>query len=69
MVQRGGSNMRPMVHLHWLYDSIPVKEAAKALRETSSGFALCGESKLPNKQLTVFVDDTTCQRCLERAAA
>jgi hypothetical protein len=61
--------MQPKIHLHWLYDSFPVKEAAKALRETSSGFALCGESKLPNKQLTVFVDDTTCAKCVQRAAS
>ncbi len=60
--------MQPKIHLHWLYESIPTKEAAKTLRETSSGFALCGESKLPNRQLTVFVDDATCKKCLEKAA-
>ena len=46
-------------HLHWLYFQGPV-----ALREVAIGLSLCGK-KLVRKDLTTFLEDADCPRCLE----
>ena len=50
-------------HLYWLY-----QQGAKELRGTTTGVALCGKHPIPRKELTVFVEDTDCPLCLQRAA-
>ena len=58
------------IHLHLLWN---VKGAhgwngAKALQGVVSGFGICGAREVPRDQLTAFLDDTTCEACIKRAA-
>ena len=59
-----GARIVPVVHLHWLYDKGPSK-----LKETAEGraYSMCGRTELRRDELTAYLDDTNCPRCVELA--
>jgi hypothetical protein len=50
------------VHLHWLWKKGPAE-----LRGVSSAVSLCGRYGLERGEVTAFLDDASCKRCLELA--
>jgi hypothetical protein len=50
------------VHLHWLFADGPV-----ALRGVESAASLCGKFNLERVEVTSFLEDATCSRCMELA--
>lgn len=60
--------MPEIIHLHWLYNVEGPSGGVAGLRGVTSGSSICGAHKLPRPELTAFVDDVTCQLCLDKAA-
>jgi hypothetical protein len=59
--------MPETIHLHWLFAVPGCTGGVAGLRGVTLGTSICGKYNLPRNELTAFIDDATCERCLEIA--